>query len=93
MFSELCSRSPSKIFFMKFNTIIDSFSEGIIGLAKSVLESTILNDISGNGWPVGWETRVGGGIYKAESHFTVVFKRSKQTFVLFGLHCRFLIND
>ena len=58
-FSELCSRSLNKIFFIKFNGL---WEDGIIGLAESVLELIILNDIN--------QTEVssvdGKGIYKAE---------------------------
>lgn len=55
--SELCSRSPRKIFFIKFNSIIAGFSEGLTGLAESILELIILSDINGKGVGSG-----GGGI-------------------------------
>lgn len=47
--SELCSRSPRKIVFIRFNTITAGFSEGIIGLAQFILEPIIQSDINGKG--------------------------------------------
>lgn len=107
MVSELCSRSPSKIFFMKFNIIINGFSEGNRGLAESFLELIIINDINRNGVDSGdGKQGVGKGFTKQKALIKVIFKFSKQTIVLFGLHCetrkityryyvlrRFLIND
>jgi hypothetical protein len=43
-FSELYSRSPFKIFFIKFTTIIDGLSESTLGPAGPVLELIIQND-------------------------------------------------
>lgn len=51
-FSELSSRSPSKIPFIKFNTITDGFSEGLAGREETVLELVILTEM-GKWWAVG----------------------------------------